>query len=75
MSIFRQCPNLQWQGEGGTSRMITPLMWKRWKVRKDLTASEIGVRPGSVDSAEDIQAFVFELLEIPYYYKYRMQVV
>ena len=42
---------------------------------KDLTASEIGVRLGSTwIPPEDIQAFVFELLEIPYYYKYRMQV-
>ncbi len=42
---------------------------------KDLSAAEIGVRLGATwIPPEDIQAFVYELLGTPYYYKYRIQV-
>ena len=42
---------------------------------KDLTAGEIGVRLGATwIPPEDIQAFLYELLGTPYYYKYRIQV-
>ena len=41
----------------------------------DLTAPEIGVRLGATwIPTEDIQKFIFELLETPFYYKYRIQV-